>query len=641
MPTSILVTGGAGYIGSHACKALARAGYMPVVYDNLSRGHRAAVRWGPLVEGDLADRDRLCGAIRDHRVAAVMHFAAYAYVGESVGDPALYYRNNLCGTLSLLEAMRETGVGEIVFSSTCATYGIPDAVPIGESAAQHPVNPYGETKLAIERALHWYGQAYAVRSVSLRYFNAAGADPECEIGEDHEPETHLVPLVLQAALGQRPAIEIYGTDYPTADGTAVRDYIHVHDLASAHLRAFERLRAGGDSVALNLGTGQGHSVRDSQSPPPRPRAAARSRRARRRGGPATRRCWSPTRAWRQRRSPGAPSIRASTRSCARRLPGIRATRGEPACILATQCRDGRWNEPADIPLCERRRRFRRAGAAAIPGALNMTLVEIDEAADTVCTAPSAPVASSEPIRVSGKFFFAGERKHFVKGVTYGPFPIGSHGAPFPEPATVEIDFALMAEAGINTVRVFTAPPVWLLDAAQEAGLKVLAGLPWPQHVTFLDSAAIRAEVREAVIGGVRGCRRHPAIFAYLIGNEIPPDMVRWHGAEPVRRFLRSLVACVKAEHPEALVSYANFPSTEYLTVDFTDFVCFNVYLHDETAFRRYVARLHNCRRPAAGPDRIRRFTDLGNVGEGQRRVLSRRFAPYRDRRRWHLRVCLD
>jgi UDP-arabinose 4-epimerase len=262
MPPSILVTGGAGYIGSHACKALARAGYVPVVYDNLSRGHREAVRWGPLVEGDIADHARLGAAIAEHRVTAVMHFAAYAYVGESVGNPSLYYRNNLCGTLSLLEAMRETGVVEIVFSSTCATYGTTDAIPIRETAPQNPVNPYGETKLAIERALRWFGQAYAMRSVSLRYFNAAGADPEGEIGEDHEPETHLVPLVLQAALGQRPAIEIYGTDYPTPDGTAIRDYIHVDDLADAHVRALERLRAGGASIALNLGTGRGHSVRE-------------------------------------------------------------------------------------------------------------------------------------------------------------------------------------------------------------------------------------------------------------------------------------------------------------------------------------------------------------------------------------------
>ena len=262
MASSILVTGGAGYIGSHACKALARAGYLPVAYDDLSRGHRAAVRWGPLVEGDIADRPRLCAALAEHRVAAVMHFAAYAYVGESVGNPALYYRNNLSGSLSLLEAMRETRVGEIVFSSTCAIYGTPDAVPIRETAPQNPVNPYGETKRAIERALHWYGQAYAIRSASLRYFNAAGADGEGEIGEDHEPETHLIPLVLGAALGRRPAIEVFGTDYPTPDGTAIRDYIHVDDLADAHLRALERLRSGGASIALNLGSGEGHSVRE-------------------------------------------------------------------------------------------------------------------------------------------------------------------------------------------------------------------------------------------------------------------------------------------------------------------------------------------------------------------------------------------
>ena len=262
MSQAVLVTGGAGYIGSHACKALAGAGFQPVVFDNLSRGHREAVRWGPLVEGDLADRQRLCAALIEHKVEAVMHFAAYAYVGESVTDPALYYRNNLGGTLSLLEAMREAGIGEIVFSSTCATYGIPDRVPIREDAPQRPVNPYGETKLAIERALHWYAAAYGLRSVSLRYFNAAGADPEGEIGEHHEPETHLVPLVLQAALGQRPHIEIYGTDYPTPDGTAIRDYVHVRDLAIAHMRALERLRGGGGSAAVNLGTGQGHSVRE-------------------------------------------------------------------------------------------------------------------------------------------------------------------------------------------------------------------------------------------------------------------------------------------------------------------------------------------------------------------------------------------
>jgi UDP-glucose-4-epimerase GalE len=241
---------------------LARAGYQPVVFDNLSRGHREAVRWGPLIEGDLADRKRLIMALKTHRVAAVMHFAAYAYVGESVADPAMYYRNNLGGSLSLIEAMRETRVDKIVFSSTCATYGILADSPIGESAPQLPVNPYGETKLAIERALRWYGEAYGLRSVSLRYFNAAGADPEGEIGELHEPETHLVPLVLQTALQQRSRVDIYGTDYPTPDGTAIRDYIHVEDLAEAHVRALEHLCAGRESTALNLGTGRGHSVRE-------------------------------------------------------------------------------------------------------------------------------------------------------------------------------------------------------------------------------------------------------------------------------------------------------------------------------------------------------------------------------------------
>jgi len=316
MPSSILVTGGAGYIGSHACKALARAGYVPVVYDNLSRGHREAVRWGPLVEGDVADQARLRAAIAEHRVTAVMHFAAYAYVGESINDPALYYRNNLSGALSLLEAMRDAGVREIVFSSSCATYGAPDAVPIRETAPQNPVNPYGETKLAIERALHWYGQAYAMRSVSLRYFNAAGADPEGEIGERHEPETHLVPLVLQAALGQRPAIEIYGADYPTPDGTAIRDYIHVDDLADAHLRALERLRAGGAGIALNLGTGQGHSVREVIAAA----EAVSGRKVPARDAP---------------RRPGDPAALVADPSLAAETLGWRATRSSLDAILRT------------------------------------------------------------------------------------------------------------------------------------------------------------------------------------------------------------------------------------------------------------------------------------------------------------------
>jgi UDP-glucose-4-epimerase GalE len=262
MSKSVLVTGGAGYIGSHACKMLARAGYRPVAVDDLSRGYREAVRWGPLVESNIADRATVATALADFEVSVVMHFAAYAYVGESVSNPALYYRNNLGGTLSLLEAMRDARVDKIVFSSSCATYGIPASVPIRETASQVPVSPYGETKLAIERALHWYGEAYRLRWVSLRYFNAAGADPDGEIGERHEPETHLIPLVLEAALGRRPHIEIYGTDYPTPDGTAIRDYIHVQDLADAHLRALEHLESGGKSVALNLGTGHGHSVRE-------------------------------------------------------------------------------------------------------------------------------------------------------------------------------------------------------------------------------------------------------------------------------------------------------------------------------------------------------------------------------------------
>jgi UDP-arabinose 4-epimerase len=262
MSQTVLVTGGAGYIGSHACKALAQAGYLPVTYDNLSRGHRHAVRWGPLVEGDIADRAAVAAALKSHRVSAVMHFAAFAYVGESGTDPALYYRNNVVGTLALLDAMREAGVDRIVFSSTCATYGLPDSVPIAETTPQRPVNSYGETKLAIERALHWYGEAYGLRSVALRYFNAAGCDRDGEIGEEHDPETHLIPLVLRAALGSAPPVSIFGTDYQTPDGTAVRDYIHVEDLASAHVRAVEHLAAGGASAAVNLATGRGYSVRE-------------------------------------------------------------------------------------------------------------------------------------------------------------------------------------------------------------------------------------------------------------------------------------------------------------------------------------------------------------------------------------------
>jgi UDP-glucose-4-epimerase GalE len=261
MTQSVLVTGGAGYVGSHACKALSGAGYLPVVYDNLSRGHREAVCWGPLVEGDLHDVPRLAAALRTHNIAAVMHFAALAYVGESMADPETYYRNNVGGTLALLTAMREAEVGTIVFSSTCAVYGVPDRLPIAETTATAPLNPYGETKLTIERALYWYTQCYGLRFAALRYFNAAGADPAGEIGENHEPETHLIPRVLRAALGTGDPVEVYGTDYATPDGTAIRDYIHVTDLADGHVRALGYLAGGGESGALNLGTGQGCSVR--------------------------------------------------------------------------------------------------------------------------------------------------------------------------------------------------------------------------------------------------------------------------------------------------------------------------------------------------------------------------------------------
>ena len=262
MSKAILVTGGAGYIGSHACKALARAGYTPVAFDNLVYGHREAVRWGPLIEGDLADRPLVAQTLRRFEIAAVMHFAAYAYVGESMTKPELYFRNNVVNSLGLLESMNEAGIRRIVFSSTCATYGIPETVPIRETLPQRPVNPYGESKLMIERALHWHGVAHGLAHVALRYFNAAGADPEGETGEHHDPETHLIPLVLDAALGRRAQIDIYGTDYATPDGTAIRDYIHVTDLAAAHVQALDYLERGGASIALNLATGQGHSVRE-------------------------------------------------------------------------------------------------------------------------------------------------------------------------------------------------------------------------------------------------------------------------------------------------------------------------------------------------------------------------------------------
>lgn len=257
----ILVTGGAGYVGSHACKALAAAGYTPVTLDNLIYGHAWAVKWGPLVEGDIADSDLVRKIIKQYNIDAVMHFAAYAYVGESMHEPVKYFDNNVTKTLKLLETLLDLGVGKFVFSSTCATYGMPLTTRISEEHPQYPINPYGESKLFIEKALRWYDQIHGLKFTALRYFNAAGADPEGEVGEVHEPETHLIPLVIQTAIGQREQVKIFGTNYDTADGTAIRDYIHVTDLAEAHVKAIDRLFAGGDSLLLNLGTGNGISVR--------------------------------------------------------------------------------------------------------------------------------------------------------------------------------------------------------------------------------------------------------------------------------------------------------------------------------------------------------------------------------------------
>lgn len=260
--TTILVTGGAGYIGSHTCKALKKAGYSPVVYDNLCYGHREAVQWGPFEEGDILDGDRLDQVIQQHRPKAVIHFAAFAYVGESVTDPVKYYRNNAMGSLSLLDALQRNNIKTIVFSSTCATYGVPDQIPITEQTPQSPINPYGQTKLMVEKMLSDMETAHGLKSAALRYFNACGADPDGDIGEDHDPETHLIPNVLRAITGDLDHLDLYGTDYPTPDGTCIRDYIHVNDLADAHLLALEHLLKGGDSLRLNLGTGKGFSVRE-------------------------------------------------------------------------------------------------------------------------------------------------------------------------------------------------------------------------------------------------------------------------------------------------------------------------------------------------------------------------------------------
>ena len=258
---TVFVTGGAGFIGSHTCKALAAQGHLPIAFDDMSKGHADFVRWGPLERGDILEPADLDSAFTRHRPSAVIHFAALAYVGESVTAPLAYYRVNVEGLVNVLEAMVRHEIRTIVFSSSCATYGIPDALPIAESAAQRPINPYGRTKLFGEQILADAAAALGLYTAVLRYFNAAGADPDRELVERHDPETHLIPLVIDAAIGRAPPVQIFGTDYPTADGTCERDFIHVSDLASAHVAALSHLNAGNRSLTLNLGTGNAYSVR--------------------------------------------------------------------------------------------------------------------------------------------------------------------------------------------------------------------------------------------------------------------------------------------------------------------------------------------------------------------------------------------
>lgn len=261
MRGTILVAGGAGYVGSHACKALASAGYLPVVYDNMSTGHESFVRWGPLVRGDIHDTARVSATLQDHKAVAVMHFAADAYVRDSIIDPAKYYTNNVTGTLSLLAGMRNARCNKIVFSSTCAVYGEPASLPIVESTTLAPVNPYGASKSMVERIFADFHVAYDFRSISLRYFNACGADEAAEIGELRDPETHLIPRAMMALQGYIDDFQVYGADFDTLDGTAVRDYVHVADLADAHCAALDLLLRGGSTSIFNLGTGVGTSVK--------------------------------------------------------------------------------------------------------------------------------------------------------------------------------------------------------------------------------------------------------------------------------------------------------------------------------------------------------------------------------------------
>lgn len=259
---TILVVGGAGYIGSHVNKELNAKGFTTIIYDSLVYGHEYAVKWGMFIKGDLADTEKLDHVFSQHRIDAVMHFAAYAYVGESVEDPEKYYLNNVCNTLNLLKVMRKYGCCAIIFSSSCATYGNPIKIPITEEHTQNPINPYGQSKFMVEKILADYDRAYGMKHVIFRYFNAAGADILAEAGEDHTPETHLIPIVLETAFGRREQVSIFGTDYDTPDGTCIRDYIHVTDIADAHIAGLEYLFKGGESAVFNLGNGDGYSVRE-------------------------------------------------------------------------------------------------------------------------------------------------------------------------------------------------------------------------------------------------------------------------------------------------------------------------------------------------------------------------------------------
>ncbi|NNF99714.1 MAG: UDP-glucose 4-epimerase GalE [Desulfobacteraceae bacterium] len=258
----MLITGGAGYVGSHTCKAVSEAGYLPVTYDNLSRGHDWSVKWGPLEVGDIRDKDRLDEVIRTYHPIAVMHFAAFAYVGESTEKPGLYYDNNVSGSINLIETVRRHDIRYFIFSSSCATYGDPEQIPITENHPLRPINPYGESKLMVERILRDYHAAGQFHTAVLRYFNAAGADPQLETGECHDPETHLIPTILKVATGENAALEIHGDDYDTGDGTCIRDFVHVTDLASGHVKALDYIRDRKDAITVNLGTGNGYTVNE-------------------------------------------------------------------------------------------------------------------------------------------------------------------------------------------------------------------------------------------------------------------------------------------------------------------------------------------------------------------------------------------